>query len=74
MSLSGRLEDAGLPSLLQTLADNASTGKLTLPRSDGHALLVFRTGKVIYASGTDRATCRVPMVPPAPPWFSMTMV
>ncbi len=57
MSLSGRLEDAGLPSLLQTLADNASTGKLTLTRSDGHALLVFRTGRVIYASS---GSLRVP--------------
>ncbi len=57
MSLSGRLEDAGLPSLLQTLADNWSTGKLTLTRSDGHALLVFRSGRVIYASS---GSLRVP--------------
>jgi hypothetical protein len=57
VSLSGRLEDAGLPSLLQTLADSASTGKLTLTRSDGHALLVFRTGRVIYASS---GSLRVP--------------
>ncbi len=57
MSLSGRLEDAGLPALLQTLAENWSTGKLTLTRSDGHALLVFRTGRVIYASS---GSLRVP--------------
>ena len=57
MSLSGRLEDAGLPALLQTLAENWSTGKLTLTRADGHALLVFRTGRVIYASS---GSSRVP--------------
>jgi Domain of unknown function (DUF4388) len=50
VSLAGRLEDAGLPALLQTLAESGSTGKLTLTRSDGHALLVFRAGRVIYAS------------------------
>jgi hypothetical protein len=57
VSLSGRLEDAGLPSLLQTLADSSATGKLTLTRSDGHALLVFRSGRVIYASS---GSLRVP--------------
>ncbi len=57
MSLSGRLEDAGLPALLQTLAENWSTGKLTLTRPDGHALLVFRAGRVIYASS---GSLRVP--------------
>jgi len=57
VSLSGRLEDAGLPSLLQTLTDSWSTGKLTLTRPDGHALLVFRGGRVIYASS---GSLRVP--------------
>ena len=57
MSLSGRLEDAGLPALLRTLADNASTGKLALTRPDGHALLVFLRGRVIYASS---GSLRVP--------------
>jgi Domain of unknown function (DUF4388) len=57
VSLSGRLEDAGLPALLQTLADNASTGKLALTRPDGHALLVFLRGRVIYASS---GSLRVP--------------
>jgi hypothetical protein len=57
VSLAGRLEDAGLPSLLQTLTDSWSTGKLTLTRPDGHALLVFRGGRVIYASSS---SLRVP--------------
>jgi hypothetical protein len=52
MSLAGRLETAELPVLLQTLATNRTTGKLTLTRPDGHALMVFRTGKVIYASSS----------------------
>jgi Domain of unknown function (DUF4388) len=57
VSLLGRLEDAGLPALLQTLAENSSTGKLTLTRPDGHALLVLRAGRVIYASSS---SLRVP--------------
>jgi hypothetical protein len=57
VSLSGRLDDAGLPSLVQTLADDAATGKLTLTRPDGHALLVFRAGRVIYAAS---GSLRVP--------------
>jgi hypothetical protein len=57
VSLVGRLEDAGLPALLQTLAESWSTGKLTLTRPDGHALLVFRGGRVIYASS---GSLRVP--------------
>lgn len=52
MSLAGRLESAELPALLQTLATNRTTGKLTLTRPDGHALFVFRTGTVIYASSS----------------------
>lgn len=50
MSLSGKLEDLPLQYLLQTIAANRVTGKLSLSRRDGHGLVVFRQGKIIYAA------------------------
>lgn len=50
MSLFGNLEDLPLPQLLQTVAANQLSGKLILTRRDGHGLLVFRAGKIIYAA------------------------
>jgi len=50
VSLSGKLEDLPLPYLLQTVASNRLTGKLSLSRRDGHGLVVFRGGKIIYAA------------------------
>jgi hypothetical protein len=50
MTLAGRIEEHELSGLLQTLAVNRSTGRLTLTRRDGHAVLVFRHGKIIYAA------------------------
>ena len=50
MSLFGNLEDLPLPYLLQTIAGNRMTGKLVLTRRDGHGLIVFRSGKIIYAA------------------------
>lgn len=50
MSLSGKLEELPLPHLLQIIATNRVSGKLSLARRDGHGLVVFRDGKVIYAA------------------------
>lgn len=50
MSLSGKLEELPLPHLLQIISANRVTGKLSLTRRDGHGLVVFRGGKIIYAA------------------------
>jgi len=50
--LSGRLEDQTAAELLRTLARSAATGKLTLTRRDRHAILVFRSGRIIYAGSS----------------------
>jgi hypothetical protein len=50
MSLSGKLEELPLPHLLQIISNNRVTGKLGLTRRDGHGLVVFRDGKIIYAA------------------------
>lgn len=50
MSLSGKLEELPLPHLLQIIATNRVSGKLSLTRRDGHGLVVFRGGKIIYAA------------------------
>jgi hypothetical protein len=50
--LSGRLEDQTAAELLRTLARSAATGKLTLTRRDRHAILVFRSGRIIYAASS----------------------
>jgi Domain of unknown function (DUF4388) len=50
VSLFGNLEDLPLPYFLQMIAANRMTGKLVLTRRDGHGLLVFRAGKIIYAA------------------------
>jgi hypothetical protein len=52
VSLSGRLEAFPLPALLHTLDTRQLTGKLTLTRADGQALLVFRSGRIIYAASS----------------------
>ena len=50
MNLSGPLADIQLPVMLQTLAVNGSTGRLTLTQRDGQAVLVLREGRIIYAA------------------------
>lgn len=50
MSLSGKLEELPLPHLLQIISNNRVTGKLSLTRRDGHGLVVFREGQIIYAA------------------------
>jgi hypothetical protein len=52
VSLTGRLEAFPLPALLHTLDARQLTGKLTLTRADGQALLVFRSGRIIYAASS----------------------
>jgi hypothetical protein len=51
MSLGGSLETLDLSALLQTLSVGVASGRLTLTRLDGHAVLVLRTGRVVYVSG-----------------------
>ena len=50
MNFSGPLSDIPLPVMLQTLAVNGSTGRLTLTQRDGQAVLVLREGRIIYAA------------------------
>jgi hypothetical protein len=50
VNLSGALKDIQLPVMLQTLAVNGSTGRLTLTQRDGQAVLVLREGRIIYAA------------------------
>ena len=50
MSLAGKLEDVGLADLLQLLASNEKTGRLTLTRRDGHGVVILRRGRIIYAA------------------------
>ena len=50
MSLVGRLEDIELPELIQFLANNRKTGRLTLSRRDGHGVVLMRSGRILYAA------------------------
>ena len=50
MSLAGKLDDIGLAELLQLLAANEKTGRLTLTRRDGHGVVILRRGRIIYAA------------------------
>jgi Domain of unknown function (DUF4388) len=50
MSLVGRLEDIELPELIQFLASNRKTGRLTLSRRDGHGVILLRLGRILYAA------------------------
>lgn len=51
MSFAGRLETLEVPALLQTLGAGNSSGRLTITRLDGHAVVVLREGRVVYAAG-----------------------
>jgi hypothetical protein len=50
MATTGRLEDLPLPDFLQLLAHNRSSGKLTITRASGQAVLVLRDGRIVYAA------------------------
>jgi hypothetical protein len=52
MSFSGRLETLELSALLQTLGASSPSGRLTLTSLDGHAVIVFRDGLVVYAASS----------------------
>ena len=52
MSFAGRLETLELSALLQTLGASSPSGRLTLTSLDGHAVIVFRDGLVVYAAST----------------------
>jgi len=51
VSFGGRLETLDLSALLQTLSVGAASGRLTLTRLDRHAVLVLRSGRLVYAAG-----------------------
>lgn len=51
MSFGGRLETLDLSALLQTLSVGVANGRLTLTRLDRHAVLVLRSGRVVYVTG-----------------------
>jgi hypothetical protein len=51
MSFAGRLETLDLSALLQTLSVGAASGRLTLTRLERHAVLVLRSGRVVYVTG-----------------------
>ncbi|HEX6201543.1 MAG TPA: DUF4388 domain-containing protein, partial [Thermoanaerobaculia bacterium] len=50
MSLFGRLDDLSLPQVLQILAVNRLSGKLSVTRQDARGTIVLRDGKVIFAT------------------------
>lgn len=50
MSLFGRLDDLSLPQVLQILAANRLSGKLSVTRQDARGTIVLRDGKVIFAT------------------------
>jgi hypothetical protein len=51
MSLGGRLDTLDLSAILQTLAVSHASGRLTVTRLDRHAVLLLRSGRLIYAAG-----------------------
>ncbi|MDD5563921.1 MAG: DUF4388 domain-containing protein [Thermoanaerobaculaceae bacterium] len=50
MSLAGHLSELALPDLLQIVAMAEKSGRLDLSSRDGEGLIVFRSGRVIYAA------------------------
>ena len=55
MSFVGKLDKFKLPDLLQIISGNRKTGRLALTRRDSQAVIVFRSGKIIYAASTSAA-------------------
>ena len=55
MSFVGKLDQFKLPDLLQIISGNRKTGRLALTRRDSQAVIVFRSGKIIYAASTSAA-------------------
>ncbi|HEY6547610.1 MAG TPA: DUF4388 domain-containing protein [Vicinamibacteria bacterium] len=49
---SGRLDEQDVAELLRALARSDASGKLTLTKRDGQAVLAFRSGHIIYAASS----------------------
>ncbi len=52
MSFVGKLDQFKLPDLLQIISGNRKTGRLALTRRDSQAVIVFRSGQIIYAASS----------------------
>jgi hypothetical protein len=52
MSFVGKLDLFKLPDLLQIISGNRKTGRLALTRRDSQGVIVFRSGRIIYAAST----------------------
>lgn len=52
VGLSGKLQDFSVPEILQVLAFNQKTGRLTIARREGEGLLLFRRGRIIYSASS----------------------
>ena len=50
MGFAATLDDLSFPELLHLISFNRKSGRLTLTCREGHALLVFREGRVLYAA------------------------
>ncbi|MGE5235326.1 MAG: DUF4388 domain-containing protein [Acidobacteriota bacterium] len=50
MSLAGTLDELALPDILQIISLAEKTGRLSLTTRDAEGLIVFRRGRIIYAS------------------------
>jgi hypothetical protein len=50
VSWTGKLEEISVPELLHTIAWGEKTGKLLLTRQDAEGLIVFRSGRIVYAA------------------------
>jgi hypothetical protein len=52
VSFAGKVEDQNPAELLRSLARAAASGKLTFTRREGHAVLAFRSGRIVYAASS----------------------
>ena len=52
MSFAGKLEEFPLVELLQLIAASGESGKLRLTRPEADGILVFRSGKIVYAASS----------------------
>lgn len=50
MAVTGRLEDTGVPGILQVFAQGKKTGRLTFSSSDSQAVVVLLQGQLVYAA------------------------
>jgi len=50
MSFAATLSDLSFPEILHLIAFNKKSGKLTLTCHQGHSLILFRQGRIIYAA------------------------